>query len=70
MAKGIDTGSHAGRQVGRQRFATNSPEYIDRLPHPAQAEQRERELAEEDTTDYASIHADRLERRRPEGDTW
>ena len=23
-----------------------------------------------DRTDYASIHASRLERRRPEGDTW
>jgi hypothetical protein len=50
--------NHPGRQVHRGRFVANTEQQV---PHP---------VADDWEPDYEGMAADKLERRRPVGDTW
>jgi len=54
--------NHPGRQVGADRWSrVPNTDYTGEIPPYGE---------EEDRTDYEAIQMARLERRRPEGDTW
>jgi len=55
---GQRTENHPGRQVHRGRFIANEEQDV---PHP---------VPDDHEPDYEQMHADKLERRRPVGDTW
>ena len=69
MARGVDTGGHPGRKVGRPDLSATlgqgrtvpNEDYTTRV-YPHGADERE--------PDWADIHLSRQLRREPQGDTW